>query len=69
MLVFDVDGVMTDGSLYLDTNGELVRKMSVRDGYALKQALKTGYEVCVITEAQTNRFELDYAIWAYTLFI
>jgi 3-deoxy-D-manno-octulosonate 8-phosphate phosphatase (KDO 8-P phosphatase) len=47
--VFDVDGVMTDGSLYLDTNGELVRKMSVRDGYALKQALKTGYEVCVIT--------------------
>ena len=38
--VFDVDGVMTDGSLYLDTNGELVRKMSVRDGYALKQALK-----------------------------
>ena len=39
--VFDVDGVMTDGSLYLDTNGELVRKMSVRDGYALKQALRT----------------------------
>ncbi|MFM1808273.1 MAG: hypothetical protein RLZZ242_998 [Bacteroidota bacterium] len=47
--VFDVDGVMTDGTLYLDAQGELVRKMSVRDGYALKQALASGYEVCVIT--------------------
>ena len=47
--VFDVDGVMTDGSLYLDSNGELVRKMNVKDGYALKQALNAGYEVVVIT--------------------
>lgn len=47
--VFDVDGVFTDGSLLIDGNGELLRKMSVKDGYALKTALVKGYNVCIIT--------------------
>lgn len=47
--VFDVDGVFTDGSLLITTAGEMLRKMSVKDGYALKVALKMGYNVCIIT--------------------
>jgi len=47
--VFDVDGVFTDGSLLITTTGEMLRKMSVKDGYALKTAIKKGYNVCVIT--------------------
>ncbi|MEO1009834.1 MAG: HAD-IIIA family hydrolase [Bacteroidota bacterium] len=47
--VFDVDGVFTDGSLLVTTAGEMLRKMSVRDGYALKKAINTGYNVCIIT--------------------
>jgi len=47
--VFDVDGVFTDGSLLVSTDGELLRKMSVKDGYALKTALVKGYNVCIIT--------------------
>ena len=47
--VFDVDGVFTDGSLLIDSKGELLRKMSVKDGYALKTALVKGYNVCIIT--------------------
>ena len=47
--VFDVDGVFTDGSLLIDSEGELLRKMSVKDGYALKTALVKGYNVCIIT--------------------
>ena len=47
--VFDVDGVVTDGSLLITTNGEMLRKMSVKDGYALKVALNKGYNVCIIT--------------------
>lgn len=47
--VFDVDGVFTDGSLLITTEGEMLRKMSVKDGYALKTAIQKKYNICVIT--------------------
>ncbi len=47
--VFDVDGVFTDGSLLITTEGEMLRKMNVKDGYALKTALQKGYNVCIIS--------------------
>jgi 3-deoxy-D-manno-octulosonate 8-phosphate phosphatase (KDO 8-P phosphatase) len=47
--VFDVDGVFTDGSVLITTSGEMLRKMNVKDGFALKTALQSGYKVCVIS--------------------
>ena len=47
--VFDVDGVFTDGSVLVATDGELLRRMSVKDGYALKTAIQKGYKVCIIS--------------------
>lgn len=47
--VFDVDGVFTDSTLIITTDGEMLRKMSVKDGYALKTALQKGYRVCIIS--------------------
>ena len=47
--VFDVDGVFTDGTLLITSEGEMLCKMSVKDGYALKTALQKGYNVCIIT--------------------
>jgi len=47
--MFDVDGVFTDGSLLIDNNGDLLRTMNVKDGYAVKIALTQGYNVCIIT--------------------
>ena len=47
--IFDVDGVFTDGSLLVTSEGEMLRKMNVKDGYALKTALQKGYHVCIIT--------------------
>lgn len=47
--VFDVDGVFTDSSILITTTGELLRKMSVRDGFAVKAALEQGYRICVIS--------------------
>ncbi|WP_350291709.1 HAD-IIIA family hydrolase [uncultured Croceitalea sp.] len=59
--IFDVDGVFTDGTLLITTNGEMLRKMNVKDGYALKTALQKGYNVCIITggsnEGVRNRFK------------
>ena len=34
--VFDVDGVLTDGSVNISPTGEMLRKMNIRDGYAMK---------------------------------
>ncbi len=47
--IFDVDGVLTDGKLYVRTNGELERVMNVKDGYALKTAMDEGYNMCIIS--------------------
>lgn len=47
--VFDVDGVFTDGNVLVTTSGELLRKMSVKDGYAVKTAILKGYRICIIT--------------------
>ncbi len=47
--VFDVDGVFTDGTVLINTNGDLLRKMCIKDGYALKTALQKGYNVCIIS--------------------
>ena len=47
--VFDVDGVLTDGSLLLLSDEQQVRIMNIRDGYALQLAVKMGYRVVVIS--------------------
>jgi 3-deoxy-D-manno-octulosonate 8-phosphate phosphatase (KDO 8-P phosphatase) len=47
--VFDVDGVLTDGNLLLISDGSMVRRMNIKDGYALQLAVKRGYNVIVIS--------------------
>lgn len=47
--VFDVDGVLTDGSVFVTNEGEMQRTMSIRDGYAMKAAIESGYHVCIIS--------------------
>lgn len=47
--IFDVDGVLTDGSIQVSTQGELLRTMNIKDGYALKSAQMAGYNVCIIS--------------------
>jgi 3-deoxy-D-manno-octulosonate 8-phosphate phosphatase (KDO 8-P phosphatase) len=52
--VFDVDGVMTDGTLLLLENGQMSRKMHIRDGYAQKHAVRRGYRVAVISGGRSE---------------
>jgi 3-deoxy-D-manno-octulosonate 8-phosphate phosphatase (KDO 8-P phosphatase) len=47
--VLDVDGVMTEGSVYVFDDGEQARGMSTRDGFALQLAIKKGYRVIVLS--------------------
>lgn len=47
--IFDVDGVLTDSSVHVTSTGEMLRTMSIRDGYAMKAAIESGYKVCIIS--------------------
>ena len=48
-LIFDVDGVLTDGTVTIFPDGEMVRRMNIKDGYALKTAVENGFNVCIIS--------------------
>ena len=51
LIAMDVDGVLTDGKLWLMPSLDLVRNMDIKDGYALQLAVKKGYHVVVISGA------------------
>ncbi len=58
LFVLDVDGVLTDGTLILLDNGEMARRMSIKDGYALQLAIKKGYNILVISGGNSNAVKL-----------
>ena len=40
--IFDIDGVLTDGTVHVSPTGEMLREMHIRDGFAMKAALESG---------------------------
>lgn len=48
-LIFDIDGVMTDGKVLVMESGEMVRNIYSKDGYALHLASTKGYRIAVIS--------------------
>ncbi|KOF53229.1 3-deoxy-D-manno-octulosonate 8-phosphate phosphatase [Achromobacter sp. DMS1] len=49
LMVFDVDGVLTDGSLYYGDNGEVQKRFHVLDGHGLRLLLEGGFKVALMT--------------------
>ncbi|MFW8592203.1 3-deoxy-manno-octulosonate-8-phosphatase KdsC [Glaciecola sp. 2405UD65-10] len=49
LVVFDVDGVFSDGSIYLGNNGEEYKAFNTKDGYGVKALKSCGIDVAVIT--------------------
>lgn len=60
--IFDYDGVLTDGTVILQADGEALRTANVKDGYALQLAIKMGYNVAIISGGNSasmhRRFEV-----------
>lgn len=58
---FDVDGVFSNGSIMLHPDGEMVRVMNIKDGYAVHYCVKMGYPIAIISggksEAVRARFK------------
>jgi 3-deoxy-D-manno-octulosonate 8-phosphate phosphatase (KDO 8-P phosphatase) len=59
--IFDYDGVLSDGTVILMPDGEALRTANVKDGYALQLAVKSGYNVAIISggnsASMVRRFE------------
>ncbi|KEA53781.1 MULTISPECIES: 3-deoxy-manno-octulosonate-8-phosphatase KdsC [Mangrovibacter] len=57
LLILDVDGVMSDGLIYMGNNGEELKAFNVRDGYGIRCALTSGIEVAIITGRKAKLLE------------
>ncbi len=61
-IVFDVDGVLSANCIPLHPSGEPMRMVNIKDGYALQLAVKSGYQLAIITggysDAVRTRFEM-----------
>ena len=65
LLILDVDGVMTDGSIILDNNDNEIKSFHVRDGHGIKMLGKAGVRVAIITgrySAVVDRRALELGI-------
>jgi 3-deoxy-D-manno-octulosonate 8-phosphate phosphatase (KDO 8-P phosphatase) len=47
--IFDIDGVLTDGTVLVLDNGLQARRMHIKDGLALQMAIKNGYRVLIVS--------------------
>ena len=57
LLILDVDGVLTDGSIILDNKGNELKSFNVRDGHGITMLLKSGIGVAIITGRQSRVVE------------
>jgi 3-deoxy-D-manno-octulosonate 8-phosphate phosphatase (KDO 8-P phosphatase) len=58
--LFDVDGVFTDGVVWLMANGEQVRTANVKDGYAVQLAVKKGFRIVIISGGNSEAVRLRF---------
>jgi len=53
-VIFDVDGVLTDGSLFFDNQGQEYKAFNSKDGHGIRMLLESGVEVAIITGRQSD---------------
>jgi 3-deoxy-D-manno-octulosonate 8-phosphate phosphatase (KDO 8-P phosphatase) len=58
LVAFDVDGVLTDGGLYLSDSGEELKRFNSLDGHGLKMLKASGVELAIITGRTSKCVEL-----------
>jgi len=58
LLILDVDGVMTDGSIILDNDGNELKRFHVRDGHGIKMLGRAGITVAIITGRKSRVVEI-----------
>ena len=54
LIIFDVDGVLTDGGIYIGADGELFKPFFCRDGLGITLAHRAGLKTAIITGRQSE---------------
>lgn len=60
-IVFDVDGVLSCSTIQMDSNGEPVRTINIKDGYALQLAVKMGLRLALMTGGHNEEIRKRYS--------
>jgi 3-deoxy-D-manno-octulosonate 8-phosphate phosphatase (KDO 8-P phosphatase) len=67
LMIFDVDGVLTDGTLYFSETGAELKAFNARDGHGLKMLKESGVEVAILSSRRSRAVELRAAELGITL--
>lgn len=57
---FDVDGVLSSNCIPMDSQGNPIRMVNIKDGYAIQLAIRLGYPIAIITGAKTESIRHRY---------
>src|SRR5687768_8319685 len=53
-LIFDIDGVLTNNTVFVNEQGELLRNLHSKDGYAIQLAVRKGYKIAIISSGHND---------------
>ncbi len=59
-IIFDVDGVLSSETITLSAEGEPLRTVNIKDGYAIQLAMKLGLRIVILTGARTKSVRIRY---------
>lgn len=65
-IVFDVDGVLSPSTIPLGPDGAPRRMANIKDGYAIRLAVKHNYKICIITGADSEAIRVRYSALGVT---
>lgn len=54
LLILDSDGVLTDGGVYIDSQGQEMRRFNIKDGAGIKQLINAGVRVAIISSSSAT---------------
>jgi len=59
-IIFDIDGVLSSETITLSSEGEPLRTVNIKDGYAIQLAMKLGLRIVILTGAKTKSVRVRY---------
>ena len=59
-IIFDVDGVLSSETITMSSEGEPLRTVNIKDGYAIQLAMKLGLRIAILTGAKTRSVRVRY---------
>jgi 3-deoxy-D-manno-octulosonate 8-phosphate phosphatase (KDO 8-P phosphatase) len=67
LMIFDVDGILTDGTLYYSETGAELKAFNVRDGHGIKMLKESGVEIAILSARRSRAVDARAAELGLTL--